>query len=49
MIIAMIYWGAIGIFRGLGYVEYMSPALSAWGPNVVFGLVGVYLILNLKT
>ena len=49
MIIAMIYWGAIGIFRGLGYVEYMSPALAAWGPNVVFGLVGIYLILNLKT
>lgn len=49
MIIAMVYWGAIGIFRGLGYVGYMSPELAAWGPNVVFGLVGIYLILNLRT
>jgi lipopolysaccharide export LptBFGC system permease protein LptF len=49
MIIAMIYWGAIGIFRGLGYVGYLSPELAAWGPNLVFGLAGIYLILNLRT
>ncbi len=49
MIIAMIYWGAIGIFRGLGYVGYMSPELAAWAPNIIFGLVGIYLIFNLRT
>ncbi|MBD3413576.1 MAG: LPS export ABC transporter permease LptG [Candidatus Aminicenantes bacterium] len=48
-IIAIIYWGAIGIFKSLGYAGYMSPFFGAWGPNLIFGLLGIYLILNLRT
>lgn len=47
--IVMIYWGAIGIFKSLGYVNYLSPFWAAWGPNLIFGLIGVYLILSLRT
>lgn len=47
--IAMVYWGAIGIFQGLGYVRYLSVFLSAWGPNLIFGLAGLYLFFNLRT
>jgi LPS export ABC transporter permease LptF/LPS export ABC transporter permease LptG len=47
--IAMVYWGAIGVFRGLGYVGYLGPFLSAWGPNLLFGLAGIYLFLRLRT
>jgi LPS export ABC transporter permease LptF/LPS export ABC transporter permease LptG len=47
--IVMIYWGAIGIFKSLGYVSYLSPFLAAWGPNLIFGLVGFYMILTLRT
>jgi LPS export ABC transporter permease LptG len=48
-VIVIIYWGAIGIFKSLGYAGYISPFLGAWGPNLIFGLMGLYLILNLRT
>jgi LPS export ABC transporter permease LptG len=47
--IAMVYWGAIGIFRSLGYVDFLSGFLAAWAPNLVFGLMGLYLIFRLRT
>jgi lipopolysaccharide export LptBFGC system permease protein LptF len=46
--IAMVYWGVIGIFQGLGYVSYLSAFLSAWGPNLIFGLIGLYLLFTLR-
>ncbi len=49
VIIAMVYWGAIGVFRSLGYVDYLAPFLAAWTPNLVFGLAGIYLLFRLRT
>ncbi len=49
MVIAMAFWGTIAIFKSLGYVNYLSPFLAAWGPNLVFGCVGLYLLSTLKT
>lgn len=49
VIIAMIYWGAIGIFRGLGYIGYLSPFLAAWGPPLLFGTLAFYLIFSLRS
>ena len=49
VVIAIVYWGAIAIFRSLGYVNYLSPFLAAWGPSLIFGAVGLYLISTLKT
>jgi LPS export ABC transporter permease LptG/LPS export ABC transporter permease LptF len=46
--IAIVYWGIIGIFQGLGYVSYLSAFLSAWGPNLIFGLIGLYLLFTLR-
>ncbi len=48
-VIVIIYWGAIGIFKSLGYAGYISPFLGAWGPNLIFGLIGLYMIFNLRT
>ena len=47
--IAMIYWGAIAIFRSLGYVNNLNTFLAAWGPNLIFGLIGLYLLFTLRT
>jgi lipopolysaccharide export LptBFGC system permease protein LptF len=49
IVIAMIYWGALGVFRSLGYVNFLSAFLSAWGPNLIFGPVGLYLLFRLRT
>jgi lipopolysaccharide export LptBFGC system permease protein LptF len=47
--IAMIYWGAVGASRSLGYVGFLNGPLSAWSPNLIFGLVSVYLLFKLRT
>ena len=47
--VAMIYWGALGVFRSLGYVNFLSAFLSSWGPNIIFGLIGLYLLFRLRT
>jgi len=49
IIIAMVFWGAIGVFRSLGYVNFLGPFLAAWTPNLIFGLIGVYLLFRLRT
>jgi LPS export ABC transporter permease LptG/LPS export ABC transporter permease LptF len=47
--IAMVYWGALGVFKSLGYVKFLSPFLAAWGPNLLFAPVGLYLLFRLRT
>jgi LPS export ABC transporter permease LptG len=49
IVIAMIYWGGIGIFKSLGYLNYLDVFLAAWGPNLIFGLIGLYLLFTLRT
>ena len=47
--IGMIYWGALGVFRSLGYVNFLSPFLASWGPNLIFGPLGLYLLFRQRT
>jgi LPS export ABC transporter permease LptG len=47
--ISIVYWVAIGAFRSLGYVNVLSAFLAAWGPNLIFGLIGLYLLFRLRT
>jgi LPS export ABC transporter permease LptG/LPS export ABC transporter permease LptF len=47
--IGMVYWGALGVFKSLGYVKFLSPFLAAWGPNLLFAPIGLYLLLRLRT
>jgi LPS export ABC transporter permease LptG len=49
IVIAMVYWGALGVFRSLGYVNFLSAFLSSWGPNLIFGPIGLYLLFRLRT
>jgi len=49
IVITMVFWGAIGIFKSLGYANYMNVFLSAWGPNLIFGLAGLYLLFTIRT
>jgi len=47
--IAMVYWGALGIFSSLGSTAVLSPMLSAFAPLALFALISLYLIVNIKT
>lgn len=49
IVIGMLYWGAIGVFKSMGYAGYLDVFLAAWGPNLLFGLIGIYLILKVRT
>lgn len=49
LLIAAVYWGSIGVFKSLGNLTILSPFLAAWGPNLIFGLIGLYLLFTLRT
>jgi lipopolysaccharide export LptBFGC system permease protein LptF len=49
VVIAMMYWVAIGFFKNLGYINYLNVFLAAWGPILLFGLVGIYRLFMLRT
>ncbi len=49
MAIVVIYWVAVSVFRSLGSAELLSPLLAAWGANLIFGLMGLYLLFTLRT
>ena len=35
--------------RRLGEVSQLPPAMAAWSPDVVFALLGVYLLLRMRS
>jgi LPS export ABC transporter permease LptG/LPS export ABC transporter permease LptF len=47
--VALTYFVADSLFRALGNVNYLPAALAAWSPDVIFGLVGGYLLLRTPT
>jgi LPS export ABC transporter permease LptG len=47
--VALAYFVADSLFRALGNVNYLPAALAAWSPDVLFGLVGGYLLLRTPT
>jgi LPS export ABC transporter permease LptF/LPS export ABC transporter permease LptG len=49
IVIAIVYWACLGIFEALGNNALLPPLLAAWAPNVVFALVGLYMMLTLET
>jgi len=47
--IAIAYWVLIGVFISLGNVGYLSVFLGAWGPNLLFGFLGLTLFMRVRT
>ena len=37
------------LFDVLGEAEQLPPMIAAWGPNVIFGLAGVFRMLSIRT
>ncbi|WAC07870.1 MAG: LPS export ABC transporter permease LptG [Thermodesulfobacteriota bacterium] len=47
-VIGMAYWFFYGICNALGAEGALSPLISAWAANFVFGILGFYLLLHVK-
>jgi LPS export ABC transporter permease LptG/LPS export ABC transporter permease LptF len=47
--IAVIYSVTSGLFEAMGNISQLPPVLAAWSPDLIFALVGGYLILKVPT
>jgi len=49
IVFAIVYWTAQSIFGALGAGGWISPALGAWAPNIMFGAAAAYMVLTVRT
>jgi LPS export ABC transporter permease LptG len=49
LVLVIVYWATLAIFNALGLETVLDPLMAAWAPNVLFGLLGVYLMLFIRT
>jgi LPS export ABC transporter permease LptF/LPS export ABC transporter permease LptG len=47
--IAVVYTVVSRLFEAMGDLSQLPPALAAWSPDLIFALVGGYLILKIPT
>jgi LPS export ABC transporter permease LptG/LPS export ABC transporter permease LptF len=47
--LAIAYWVVEGLFEALGGVNLLPTLLAAWSPDLLFGLMGAYLLLRTPT
>ncbi len=47
--IAVVYTVVSRLFEAMGNISQLPPALAAWSPDLIFALVGAYLILKIPT
>jgi LPS export ABC transporter permease LptF/LPS export ABC transporter permease LptG len=47
--IAVVYIVVSRLFEVMGDISQLPPALAAWSPDLIFALVGAYLILKIPT
>ncbi|MFO7651418.1 MAG: LptF/LptG family permease [bacterium] len=48
LLLSFLYWGAIQTSRAFGTSHIISPAMAAWLPNIVFGLIACGLFLTVE-
>jgi lipopolysaccharide export LptBFGC system permease protein LptF len=49
ILIAIVYWACLTVSETLGNTARVPPTLAAWAPNLMFGALALYLVLNLET
>jgi LPS export ABC transporter permease LptF/LPS export ABC transporter permease LptG len=47
--IAVVYWTVSGLFEAMGNISELPPFLAAWSPDLIFALLGGYMILKVPT
>ncbi len=49
LLLVIVYWSALAVFHALGQESILPPLLAAWGPSFLFSLLGLYMILHIRT
>ncbi|HEX4825624.1 MAG TPA: LptF/LptG family permease [Candidatus Polarisedimenticolaceae bacterium] len=49
LILAIVFWAVAAISNALGLETILAPFLSAWAPDVLFAVIGIYLLLFIPT
>jgi LPS export ABC transporter permease LptG/LPS export ABC transporter permease LptF len=49
MAIGVAYLGLDPLFTEMGNVNQLSPAIAAWSPDLLFSLMGLYLLLRMRS
>jgi LPS export ABC transporter permease LptG/LPS export ABC transporter permease LptF len=49
LVLVLVYWATFATFNALGLVNILDPFVAAWAPNILFMLIGSYLMLYIKT
>jgi LPS export ABC transporter permease LptG len=49
LVLELVYWATFAVFNALGLETVLPPLLAAWGPNVLYALLGTYLLLYVRT
>jgi len=47
--VAVMYTIISGLFEAMGNISQLPPVLAAWSPDIIFGLLGGYMILKVPT
>jgi lipopolysaccharide export system permease protein len=48
LLISFIYWGVLQVSKAYGIKGNVAPLLSAWIPNIVFMVIGGFLMVRIK-
>ncbi len=49
LLLVIVYWATFAVFNALGFETVLPPVLASWAPNVLYGLLGSYLLLYVRT
>jgi LPS export ABC transporter permease LptG len=47
--IALSYQATSKLFEKVGEINELTPAIAAWGPDIIFALAGMYFLLRMKS
>jgi lipopolysaccharide export LptBFGC system permease protein LptF len=49
LVLVIVYWAVLAIFNALGLETMIPAALAAFAPNILFGVLGGYLLLLVRS
>ena len=47
--LSIAYWVILNVFSAVGEGGVLTPTLAAWAPNLLFGVVALYMIFTVRT